>query len=200
MNITIEDDATPLVHFVGTTLRKSSERALTEQVALPESGSYSVTTEDGIQSATLTFAGDEVHVVHGVDAESNFTLSFDIDGPFAWSVDQADSADARALRALLNPPLLEWKNAAQRFWDLNQGTPGFPDQLIVRCSESSEEITFGSEGATYVITGPALNLSRVFEGIDSIGDAAYMSRIKVEGSFAQLSVMVGAGWKVRFYG
>ena len=62
MNITIEDDATPLVHFVGTTLRKSSERALTEQVALPESGSYSVTTEDGIQSATLTFAGDEVHV------------------------------------------------------------------------------------------------------------------------------------------
>jgi hypothetical protein len=191
------------VFFVGTTLRKSVRLAIDGQLKLPRPGRYAISTADGIQSATLTFTGDEIQVVHGVAPDAECALSFELDGPFSWTESLAtmsESTDVGALQALLNPPPIEWKQAAQRFWDLNVGTPGFPDQLIVRCEDFSEEITFGTDGSVYVISGPSANLSRVLEGIDSIGDAAYLGSIKVEGSFAQLSVMVGAGWKVRFYG
>ncbi|MSW81744.1 MAG: hypothetical protein F2840_11410 [Actinobacteria bacterium] len=201
--VTIEADATPLVYFVGTTLRKSAQISRGPEAIEPLKGPYAIETEDGIQSATLDFSDDRVHVSHGVAGDAKFTLTFDAAGPFAWSEGtgaDANPTEVEALQRILNPPLMSWRDAAERFWRVNAGDPGFPSRLVVQCLDNNEELVFGSGEPVYRIAGSATELSRVLEGIDSISDSAYLNLINVQGSFAQLSVMVGAGWKVRFRG
>jgi hypothetical protein len=106
-----------------------------------------------------------------------------------------------AAAKLLSPPVPDWRDAAAHFWDVNQGTPGFPSRLVVVCWDEEAEATFGEGDDAYQIHGFGPALAAVLSGqVDSFLLAAAFGMVSVVGSAAQLSVMCGAHWKVRFGG
>lgn len=198
--ITIEDDASPIVRLIGRTLRDSARTGHAHDVLGRTVGNVGVRSHDTPQAATIAFDGGTVAVASGVLVEPDTTIVVDLHARFAPTQEPAGDADlaADALRAL-RPPLPDWREAAERFWELTRAIPGVPDILVVEAagSDGCERGRFGDGAAEYLIAGPADLLSGVFTGADDFL-AALEAGLQIQGTLSQLSVMTAASWKVRF--
>jgi hypothetical protein len=97
--------------------------------------------------------------------------------------------------------LPSWRDAAAAFVAANKDTPGFPGRLVVVCQDEEAEAVFGDGDDVFEIHGYSPVLSAVLSGQgDALMFAAAVGFISVVGSGAQMSVMNGAHWKVRFDG
>lgn len=194
--IATEADPTPLVLSLARTLRASAQvpelRALLDRTQ----GSVSLRSVVDAQAATLTFGDDGVLVSRGVAQDSEpVDLHFDPE----YTVGETSDPVGQAAAQLLSPPLPGWREAAARFWDVNQGTPGFPDRLVIVCWDEEAQEVFGDGDEVYEIHGFGPALSAVLSGqVDSFLIAAAIGVVSIVGSAAQMSVMCGAHWKVRF--
>jgi hypothetical protein len=200
VNITTEDDPTPLVLFVARTLREAHRHPELAELSAGLSGSFALRSVEDPQAVTLTFGGGGVHLVHGADPGADHHRGLDIAAPLGLVGDEPDPAIA-TLQRLLQPPLAPWQHLAQSFWDLTSGDRGMPSRLEVSCTdEVAQTLVLGSGEPRYAISGNSAQLQRIFFGTDDILTAAYVGAIGIEGTLPQLSVMTGASWKVRFEG
>lgn len=196
--VATEDDPTPLVLSLARTLRASVRvpdlRDLVEQT----NGSIALRSATDAQSATLTFDGAGVHVGHGLAAGvEQVELHFDPE----YTLGDTDDPVGRAAAALLSPPPPAWREAAARFWDVNQGSPGFPGRLVLVCLEEEAELAFGDGDDVYEVHGHGPALAAVLSGqLDHFIYAIALGLVSVVGSGAQTSAMCSAHWKVRFGG
>lgn len=201
VDIRIEDDASPIVRLIGRTLRDSA-RAGHVFAALQERGvTAGIRSHDTPQAATIAFVADGIDVSSGVLAEPDVTLTVDLNARFAQAGDIAGDADlAAAVLAALSPPLPGWREAAQRFWEVSRSMPGIPDVLIAVTEgpDGLEQAVIGAGTTQYLIAGDPDTLAGVFSGADDLIAVLSKGVLGIQGTLSQLSVMVGASWKVRF--
>lgn len=205
IDVVLEDDPTPFVLALGHALRSIRRRPeLARHVRDLGATNTCVAVRAGTthQCASLEFARTSVSVEHGVSEGSRCTLTLDPDRPYTVcgsTPADADDAVVYAVSAILNPPIPDWQDAARAFWDLTSGDRGMPGRLIVTCSDG-RKLVLGESGAEYEIYGEDRVVARVLAGIESFFTAVGTGALRVRGSTAHLSVMVGAAWKVQFHG
>jgi hypothetical protein len=196
--IATEEDPTPLVLSLARTLRASVRVPELRELVAQTNGTVSLKSVSDAQAATLTFEDGGVHVSHGVsEGAEALELHFDPE----YTVGETTDAVGLAATKLLCPPPPDWREAAAHFWDVNQGSPGFPSRLVIVCWDEEAEATFGDGDDVYQIHGYGPALAAVLSGqVDSFLIAAAYGVVSIVGSAAQMSVMCGAHWKVRFGG
>jgi hypothetical protein len=195
--VAVEPDPTPLVLSVARTLRASAEVPELRALISSAAGAVALASVADRQAVTLEFADGRVHVRHGVEEgveplELHFYPEYTVVG---------GGELGEAVGRMLSPPLPDWNVAAQKFWELNADTAGFPEQLIIVCTDDDERFVYGDGATTFEIHGSAESLSAVLGGrFDSFLIALGVGAVAVIGTAAQISVMCGAHWKVRFHG
>jgi len=196
--VATEDDPTPLVLSLARTLRASLRVPELCDLVGQTSGSISLCSVTDAQSATLTFDGEGIHVSHGLtNGAEQVELHFDPE----YTLGDTDDAVGKAAAALLSPALPDWREVAAHFWEVNQGSPGFPGRLVVVCLEEEAELAFGGGDDVYEVHGHGPTLAAVLSGqVDHFIYAIALGLVSVVGSGAQTSAMCGAHWKVRFGG
>jgi hypothetical protein len=196
--VATEADPTPLVLSLARTLRASAQVPELRDLMVQTSGSVALQSVTDAQAATLTFGDKGVHVSHGLaDGAEQVELHFDPE----YTVAESSHPVAQAAAKLLTPPLPSWREAAARFWEINQGTPGFPGRLVIVSWDDEGREEFGEGDDVYEVHGYGQGLAAVLSGqIDSFLIAIAYGVVTAIGSAAHSSVMCGAHWKVRFGG
>lgn len=206
-DIVTEYDATPFVlsvaHVLGLSTEHSQIRARVDQLGQDRAvvGLIGIGTP---QSATLAFEPDRVTIGHGLAEARLCTISLNLEAPLEI-VDCDPDTVSEELRTdisrLLNPPLIDWRIAANQFWQQTGGDSGMPDRLIVTSVEG-ETIVLGDDksGTEYSIAGDETTLARIFMGLDAFIDHLLVGSIATRGTLSQISVMTGSSWKVMQHG
>ncbi|MFF4693865.1 hypothetical protein [Streptomyces sp. NPDC001307] len=201
VDVRIEDDASPLVRLIGRTLRDSVRTGHAVDALKRSSGTVAIHSHDTPQAATITFGDNGIDVSSGVPAEPDTALTVDLNARFAPTAEPSGDADlAGGVVQALTPPLPEWREAAQRFWDATRLLPGIPDVLIAITEgpEGLEQAVLGDGPTQYLIAGAPETLAGVFSGADDLFAVLSSGALGIQGTMSQLSVMVGASWKVRY--
>jgi hypothetical protein len=196
--VATEADPTPLVLSLARTLRASAQMPALRELMAQTSGSVALKSVTDAQSATLTFDGNGVLVSRGLaENTAQADLIFDPE----YTVGESADPVAQAAAQLLSPPLPEWREAAAHFWEVNEGSPGFPGRLVVVCLDEDADAVFGVGDDVYEIHGYGPALAAVLSGqMDHFLYAIAFGVVSIVGSGAQTSAMCGAHWKVRFGG
>jgi hypothetical protein len=198
MRIILEEDSTPLVLAVGTRLRAAARSSELRVLMAKTLGTVVLKSSRDPQSATLRFSAGAVFVAHGVTDDADVVLEFDPEIEFEFA--SSDCALGATVSRLLNPPLLTWDAAAERFWELTSSDAGMPDRLVVVCTDVETEVRFGEGPTEYVVQGSAHQLSRTLSGHGNFIAEVAAGAISIVGTLPHLSVMCGAHWKVKFHG
>jgi hypothetical protein len=201
VDVRIEDDASPLVRLIGRTLRDSARAGHALDTLNRPAGTVAIRSHDTPQAATITFGDNGIDVSSGVPAEPDAALTVDLNARFAPTADPAGDADlAGGVLRALTPPLPGWREAAQHFWDATRSLPGIPDVLIAVTEgpEGLEQAVLGDGPTQYLIAGAPETLAGVFSGADDLFAVLSSGALGIQGTMSQLSVMVGASWKVRY--
>ncbi|MGW0188828.1 hypothetical protein ACWDV7_24075 [Streptomyces sp. NPDC003362] len=200
-DIRIEDDASPLVRLIGRTLGDSARAGHAVDTLNRSTGTVAIHSHDTPQTATITFGDNGIDVSSGLPAEPDAALTVDLGARFAPTADPAGDTDlAGGVLRALTPPLPAWRDAAQRFWDTTRSLPGIPDVLIAVTEgpEGLEQAVLGDGPTQYLIAGAPETLAGVFSGADDLLAVLSSGALGIQGTMSQLSVMVGASWKVRY--
>lgn len=199
--VRIEDDASPLVRLIGRTLRDSARAGHAAETLRRSAGAVAVRSHDTPQAATISFGADGIDVSGGILTEPDATLTVDLNARFAPVGHASGDADlAEGLVRALTPPLPDWREAAQSFWEATRSLPGIPDVLVAVTEgpEGLEQLVLGDGLTQYLIAGDPDALAGVFSGADDLVAVLSSGRLGIQGTLSQLSVMTGASWKVRY--
>ncbi|POX42911.1 hypothetical protein C3486_03235 [Streptomyces sp. Ru73] len=201
VGVRIEDDASPVVRLIARTLRDAARAGHAVDALTRSAGTVAVRSHDTPQAATITFGDDGIDVAGGVPAEPDAVITVDLNARFAPTAEPSgdDGLAGDVLRAL-TPPLPEWRDAAQRFWDATRSLPGIPDVLIAVTEgpEGLEQVVLGDGPTQYLVAGAPETLAGVFSGADDLMAVLSSGALGIQGTLSQLSVMTGASWKVRY--
>ena len=201
VDIRIEDDATPIVRLIGRTLRTSADAGHALAVLQRSAATVAVRSHETPQAATISFGGGVVEVSSGVFVEVDATTVVDLNGRFApVGAPEGDADLAADVLLALSPPLPDWQAAAEHFWKASRSVAGIPDMLIAVTEgpEGIEQLVIGEGETHYVIAGAPETLAGVFSGADDLFAVLASGVLGIQGTLSQLSVMIGASWKVRF--
>ncbi|MCT4353345.1 hypothetical protein M5362_09420 [Streptomyces sp. Je 1-79] len=199
--IRIEDDATPLVRLIGRTLRDSARAGHALPLLRKAAATVAIRSHDTPQAATITFGGGVVAVSSGAPAEPDAAITVDLNARFAPAdAPSGDAEFAADVLFALSPPVPGWQAAAEHFWTAARSVPGIPDVLVAVTEgpEGLEQVVLGEGTTQYLIAGAPEALAGVFSGADDLLAVLSTGVLGVQGTLSQLSVMVGASWKVRY--
>ncbi|MDI2030588.1 hypothetical protein QFW96_18285 [Saccharopolyspora sp. TS4A08] len=201
VEVRTEDDASPIVRLIGRTLRDSNRVGHAFETLRRSTGAVAICSHDTPQSATIAFGDNGIDVSSGVFTAPDVTLTVDLNARFAPIGEPAGDADlAAGILTALSPPLPDWRAAAQRFWETARSMPGIPDVLIAVTEgpDGVEQAVVGNGNTQYLIAGDPDTLAGVFSGADDLVAVLSSGLLGIQGTLSQLSVMVGASWKVRY--
>lgn len=199
--VRIQDDAPPIVRAMrGDLARRLEDPAFAERTRRVR-GIASVSDLNTPQAVTFRVAEDGVMLAHGAGDEARVRVTVDLRGVGEPQLDGAEDEPelAQWLRDLLGAPAPELDDAAATLWAAMASMPGAPAALLVVDLETGDELRFGAEiGRAYELHGTTGALAAVLTGRVPPVDAAFEGGIFVRGSFAELSVLTGAGFRVRY--
>ena len=199
--VRIEDDPPPVVRALANDLRaRLSDAAFAEATATTH-GTVVVVDTETPQSATIRIDEHGVLISHGAADAADLRATVDLraGGPPALEGEGEHPALAEWSRDLLSAPLPAWPETAPRFWAVLAAMPGAPEALLVVDSEGGEQRRYGApDGRAYELHGSAEGLAEVLGGRTPLVDAAFAGKVFVRGTFPQLSVLSGAGFRIRY--
>ncbi|MFE3960725.1 hypothetical protein ACFXPS_41930 [Nocardia sp. NPDC059091] len=203
IDIRIEDDASPIVRLIGRTIADAVRANHVDSVSEGLAGTVAVRSHDTPQAATISLSNGVITVSSGVFVEPDVTLTVDLNARFTQvgtPVVAADGDLAATVLALLSPRLPDWRVAAETFWAAARSVPGIPDVLVAMAEgpDGLAELVVGEGDTQYVIVGTQEGLAGIFSGADDLIVALSTGQIGVRGTLSQLSVLIGASWKVRY--
>jgi hypothetical protein len=201
---TIEEDPTPLVCLIAGALRRRQEEPEFTRTT-PETSAVGVIRDKSTpQAVTLRLGDGGVHLEHGAADGADATLVVDLGG----GEDEPEVSGGEEhpglvewLAALLDPPAVDWRLAAEDFWRVASARSGAPAGFLVHETESDETVLLGAKGpAPYEIHGPAEALCAVFLGQLPLTEAVVREAVFVRGKLVELSVLTGAGFAIMIGG
>jgi hypothetical protein len=199
--VRIEDDPPPVVRALANDLRaRVSDPAFAEATATTH-GTVVVGDAETPQSATLRIDEHGVLISHGAADAADLRATVDLrgDGPPTLEGEGEHPALGEWLRDLLSAPLPAWPEAAARFWAVLATMPGAPEALLVVELPGGEQRRYGApNGRAYELYGSAAGLAEVLGGRTPLVEAAFAGKVFVRGTFPQLSVLSGAGFRIRY--
>ncbi|NUT34006.1 MAG: hypothetical protein HOV79_13135, partial [Hamadaea sp.] len=181
--VTAEDDPTPLVLSLSRTVRAAGRRPELRAAAATLTGVIGVRSSADHQSATFRSSGGRIHIVHGVSADADLVIGWDAATEFELrTLPGQDDERIAVLTAVLNPPLPPWQDAATRFWRQTGSDPGMPGKLVVRCTDTGEELALGDAPAGVILAGGANQLARTLSGLGNLFDDLYAGALSLAGT------------------
>jgi len=199
--LVIEDDPTPLAMAVAADVRRRlAEPDFADRSAGVE-GSAGFRVGAGPEAVTVE-AGGPISVRHGIGSAD---VVVTLDSRHRWDGEQVDGATehpqlARWASELVSPAAVDWRDAAERLWAELESAPGAPRALLVTEIESGDRVRFGDDPRAYEIRGEREALLDLLEGRSALMEEASAGSIQILGSFAEISVITGAMWRVRVGG
>ncbi|NBE50198.1 hypothetical protein [Streptomyces boluensis] len=201
VDVRIEEDATPIVRLLGRTLRDSARTGHALAALRKPTATVAIRSHDTPQAATITFGSGVVEVAGGVLVDPDATLTVDLNARFAPAAAPEGDADLAAdVLLALAPPIPDWQAAAEHFWTAARAVPGIPDVLIAvtEGADGIEQVVLGEGTTHYLIAGAPETLAGVFSGTDDMLAVLSSGALGLQGTLSQLSVLIGASWKVRY--
>ncbi len=197
--IAVEDDPTPLVRALREDLKQRLTdpgfASLTRELRGVAAARVGATPE----AATIALDGT-IALTHGIDERATLIATLDSGGRLAEDpIQGADEEPALAawLRDALAPPPAAWDRAAARFWAALESLPGAPRGLLVVNLDTGEREQFGSVERPYELHGSTAALLALLEGRSELIEQAFERGIFIRGSFPEISLLAGAGFRVR---
>lgn len=197
----VEDDPPPVVRALAKDLAARLEDPGFAATTRGLRGTVSLRDADTPQAVAIRLDDQGVSLAHGAAEGAELRATVDLRGEAESTLDGETEHPqlARWLRDLLSSELPEWPEAAARFWSMLAAMPGAPEALLVVELPSGEERRFGApDGRAYELHGDPEGLARVLCGRVSPVEAAFAGTVFVRGSFPELSVLSGAGFRIRY--
>ncbi len=197
--ITTEDDPTPLVLILANTLRRSVE--INPGRVAKMKGVATICSKRDPQAVTIRFNRGAVHLVHGRrdDAQITITIDFTTDGLPNSPKPKVTGAlghprFALALAKALEPPLPDWREAAESFWLHCADLANMPSGILIVETVSAGEHVIGDPSTNgYELHGSADRLACIFTGGAFALEELISGRIRARGSLAAGVAMTNAG-------
>jgi hypothetical protein len=201
--IEFEEDAPPVVRAIARDLAGCLDDPPFAERTARLGGVVAVRSADTPEAATIRIADGVISISPGVADDADIVATARLAGardrePGIEGAEQNPEL-AEWLARVIDPPAPSWPDAAQRFWAVLSELPGAPGALRVVEAESGDERRFGEQGdSACEIHGAADRLVALFTGRVSAMDAAYDGTVRVRCSFPDLSVLSGAGFRIRY--
>lgn len=193
-----EDDPTPIVLIVATTLRRAEETPKLAAMMRNAKGNVALRSTVDPQAATIRFGDGRVCVVRGVAADTDVTISTDVnrmadeDAPKPKVAGAATHARlALTASKVLEPPIGPWRDEARRFWARIEHHPRTPRGVHVVCTDERSQITLGVEPVEFEIHGTAHRLTALFTGGTVFGQEVLDGHLYAVGSLEHLAELTG---------
>jgi hypothetical protein len=185
VTITIEDDPTPLVLMLATTLRRSV--AARPKMAAGVRGIAAVCSMNDAQAVTFRLDRGDISIEHGKAADAGLVITIDLglDGlPGAPPPKVVGALRhprlALAMSKLLDPPLPPWQESVEVFWRAARDRPHMPTGLTVTDGDGMVHSVGEADGDEYLLYGPADRLAKVFVGsafvLEEVGEGRMHGR------------------------
>lgn len=188
-----EADAVPIVRILAAMARRSlTQPSLAKQVARLD-GVVGVQSATDPQAASLRFAGDTIRVVRGIATDADVTITVDLGDPSAKpKVSGAVRHPALTLATakLLEPPVGDWREEAERFFTAALRSPACPRPIRVVCTDDGATRQWGGDAEpTIEIHGTASQLASALSGSSVLPEEVLEGRLTVVGDFRSLSML-----------
>ena len=198
VQITLEDDPTPLVRILGATLRRSARNPALESKLRSMHGVVALKSSVDPQAATIRFDKGRLSLEHGVAADSGVVIEVDLtkmnepDAPKP-KVKGAAKHLKLALDAgkVLDPPAGAWQDEAIAFWEFARNHPRMPARLDVVCTDDGARMVLGGGEPHYELYGSARALNSVFTGGSVLGEDLLNGKLCAVGSLQHLAELTG---------
>lgn len=199
ITVTTEDDPTPIVRVLATTIRRSCETPSHSRAVARMRGTLVFKSANDPQAATIRFSRGAVHLETGARTPAKVTITADLalmnepDAPKP----KVEGAEAHLLFALgaskaLTPKYGTWQEEAARFWQHTSTGTGMPSGILVRCLDDGSELRLGGQTECEVHAS-AFELRNLFCGNTTLGERAFAGKLFAVGPLNHLAVLTGAG-------
>jgi hypothetical protein len=208
MQVGLEDDATPLVRIIATTLSQTMANPDMARKAANLKGVFALQSAKDPQAVTMRFATGRVHLERGVASDAQVIVTVDLDnmsGPDAPKPKVRGAVRhlkfALGVSKLLDGDKRPWTAHADAFWTFAADASGMPAHLRVVCLDTDETRDFGDiNGAVdYEIHGSATALAAVFSGGSVFGQDLLDGKVFGIGTLQHASILTGQSiaWMMR---
>jgi len=197
VRIAASSDAFPFARAIARALSLNEWTAEARERLAAFEGVVGLSSALDSQAATVRSGREGIEVANGLRSST----VIDVNPTFPYRLESADSpstalaAPAEALLQLLDPPLPPWPVLADHFWAEVNNLPGMPPLLLVDSSDGTS-VRLGDAGRAYEIHGAGRDLAALLAGLEYLPHLLSAGRIKIRGTFTQLSVVAGASMKV----
>ena len=199
ITVTTEDDPTPIVRVLATTIRRSAETPSHARAIARMRGTLMFKSANDPQSAAIGFSRGSVHLTSGANGPAKVTITADLalmNEPNAPKP-KVEGAEAHLLFALgaskaLTPKYGTWQEEAVRFWQHTGDTSGMPTGLLARCLDDGSELRLGGH-AVCEVHASGFELRNLFCGNTTLGERAFAGKVFAVGALNHLAVLTGAG-------
>ncbi|HTL86850.1 MAG TPA: hypothetical protein VL856_16825 [Acidimicrobiia bacterium] len=208
MQVGLEDDPTPLVRIIATTLSQSIANPDLARKAANLNGVFALRSAKDPQAVTMRFSSGRVDVARGVADDAQVVATVDLD-----NMSGPDAAKPKVTGALRHPKfalgvskLLDgdkqpWTAHADAFFAFAAAEPGMPAHTRVVCLDGGETRDFGDATAPveYEIHGSADALTAVFSGGAVFGQDLLDGKVFASGTLQHASIITGQSiaWMMR---
>jgi hypothetical protein len=201
--LSVEDDPPPVVRAIVRDLAACLEDRSFADATRRAAGVVGIRSASTPQAVTLRIADGAISIAHGTAEDAEVTATAELSGGEDAHPRIEGSGKrpelAEWLSRLLEPPAPRWPEAAERFWAVLSRMRGAPDGLLVVDLDGGDRRRFGSEaGSACEIQGSPDGLLSVLTGRVSLMEAAFEGTVYVRGRFPDLSVLSGAGFRIRY--
>ncbi|MCP2319322.1 hypothetical protein APR12_004689 [Nocardia amikacinitolerans] len=199
-NVAVTSGATPMVLSVSRRLREAIAHGATF-TATDEPQIVCLSSTSDAQKAFLTFVGAEITVsADSGGAEPDLTWDVRWPDPVPAEIDgEALDGFAKEVQVLLAGRDIDWRTAAEEFWNRVHAVPGVPGGLGVYCFDEGTFAEFGDPANNgYRLLGTSAALARLFGGRSLITEELAGGELAVDGSVSGFSALFGANLKVVF--
>jgi hypothetical protein len=204
IEVSLEDDSLPVVRAIAADLIVCLHEAEFTDLTRRTHGVACVRSADTPQAVTARIADGRVALAHGSDAEPDVTATAELGNPAAeLAINGAKRHPdlAQWTSRLLRPPMPPLEVAAERFWSELSSLQRSPRALVLVDLRSGERRRYGPDYAPGCeLHGTPAALLSVLTGRSSAIEAAFDGTVLIHGSFPDLSVLSGAGFRVRYGG
>ncbi len=196
--VDVEHDPVPLVLIMANVLRRNESDPKRARLLAHTAGRVVFRSASDPQVVTIEFRRGRVMVTRGAAPDADMTIVADLatmseEKPPKPAVSGALShlRLALAVSKLLDPPVGDWQQEAERFWAYASPRPGCPSGLKVTCLDDGRVAEFGVRPAEYEIHGTAHRLRSVFSGGSVLGEDLLAGKLYAVGMLRHTAELTG---------